>query len=54
MIKALKKYYDHFGENYPLVAGNMPSEEEVIKRINYCIEHDTPEAEPEYEEDCDY
>jgi FAD/FMN-containing dehydrogenase len=54
MEEALNKYYDHFGENYPLAFGDCKTEAEVIARIAYCIEHNTKEAEPEYEDECDY
>ena len=54
MEEALKKYYDHFGENYPLAIGVSMTESEVIARINHCIKHNTPEAEPEYDDECDY
>ena len=52
--KALEKYYQHFGENYPLmIVGNM-TDNEIIERINSCIENGEPEKEPEYEENADY
>ena len=54
MEKALEKYYEHFGENYPLAMGEMKTEAEVIARIDYCIKNNTPEAEPEYDDECDY
>ena len=52
--KALEKYYEHFDENYPLLVVDTRTDEEIIKRINECIEANTKEAEPEYEDGCDY
>ena len=54
MEEALNKYYEHFGKNYPLAFGDMKTEAEVIARINHCIKHNTPEDEPEYNDECDY
>lgn len=54
MEKALERYYKHFGENYPLSMGNSMTEEEVIARIENCIETNTKETEPEYDDECDY
>lgn len=54
MEEALQKYYEHFGENYPLGMGNSLTEAEVIERVEYCIKTNTKEAEPEYDDDCDY
>lgn len=54
MEKALERYYEHFGVNYPLAVGFSKTEAEVIDRINHCIKHNTPEDEPEYDADCDY
>lgn len=54
MEEALKKYYQYFGENYPLIITGGKSDEEIIKRINECIDTKTPESEPTYEDDADY
>lgn len=54
MDEALKRYYNHFGENYPLMIAGTKTDEEIIKRIDYCIEVNQPESEPEYDEDADY
>lgn len=54
MEKALEKYYKHFGENYPLAICDMPTEAEVIARIEHCIKTNTKETEPEYESEYDY
>lgn len=54
MEEALNRYYDHFGENYPLAFGSGRTEEEVIKRIEHCIKTNTKELEPEYDDECDY
>ena len=54
MEEALSRYYNHFGTNYPLSFGNMKTEDEVIARINHCIKHNTPEEEPEYEDEYEY
>jgi len=54
MEEILKKYFDHFGENYPLMIASTMTDEEIIDRINHCIETNQPEAEPEYEDNADY
>jgi hypothetical protein len=54
MEEALNKYYDYFGENYPLAMGNSKTEAEVIARIDHCIKTNTKETEPEYENEYDY
>lgn len=54
MEKALDRYFEHFGENYPLMIADTKTEEEIIDRINYCIENNMKETEPEYEEESDY
>lgn len=54
MEEALERYYQHFGENYPLLITGTRTDEEIIDRINYCIETDQPEKEPEYEDGADY
>lgn len=54
MEEALERYYQQFGENYPLVIVGTKTNEEIIERINRCIETNQPEAEPEYDDDVDY
>lgn len=54
MEAALTRYYQHFGENYPLMIVGTKSDEEVIERINQCIKDNQPEVEPEYDDDADY
>ena len=54
MEEALKKYYEKFGENYPLAIGYSMTEAEVIERVDYCITHNIKEKEPEYEDKYDY
>ena len=54
MEDALKRYYQYFGENYPLMIVGCKTDEEIIDRINHCIAANQPEAEPEYEDDVDY
>ena len=54
MEEALKKQYEHFGENYPLLITAGKSDKEIIKRIIECIENNTLESEPIYEDDADY
>jgi hypothetical protein len=51
---ALKAYYEHFGENYPLCVSGNRSNEEIIADIELCIDTDTEAEQPEYEEDTDY
>lgn len=54
MEETLKKYYQHFGENYPIIITGGKSDEEIIRRINECIDTNTPESDPTYEDDADY
>ena len=54
MEEALKRYYQHFGENYPLIIVEYKTDEEIIDRINRCIATDQLESESEYEDDVDY
>lgn len=54
MEKALKRYYEHFGENYPLLITSNLTDDEVIKDIEKCIETNTKAKEPEYDSDGDY
>lgn len=54
MEEALKRYYQHFKEDYPLMISGTKTEKEIIERINHCIEINQPESEPEYDENADY
>ena len=54
MEDALRRYYQRFGENYPLIVSDTKSDEEIIARINDCIENNQLEAEPEYTDNADY
>lgn len=54
MEEALKRYYRHFGENYPLMIVGYKTNEEIVDRINHCIATNQPETEPEYEDGADY
>lgn len=54
MEDALNKYYEHFGENFPLGMGNSLTEAEVIERVDYCIKHNKKEPEPVYEDEYEY
>lgn len=54
MEDALRRYYQRFGENYPLIVSDTKSDEEIIARINDCIENNQLETEPEYTDNADY
>lgn len=54
MEEALNRYREKFGENYPMMIVGMQTDEEIIRRINHCIDTNTPEEEPKYEEGADY
>lgn len=54
MEEALERYYQQFGDNYPLMIFGTKTDEEIIERINHCIETNQPEAEPEYDDNVDY
>lgn len=54
MENALKKYYNHFGENYPLSIVSTMTDDKIIARINQCIKNNQKETEPEYSEEDDY
>ena len=54
MEKALKEYYNHFGENYPLIIVENMTDDEIVQRINHCIETNQKEKEPDFEDDNDY
>lgn len=54
MEDALRRYYQRFGKNYPLIVSDTKSDEEIIARINDCIENNQLEAEPEYTDNADY
>lgn len=51
--EALNKYYEHFGENYPLGITDCNSDDEIIDDIVKCIETDEKAKEPDYD-DNDY
>lgn len=52
--KALERYYEHFGENYPLTPSESRDAGEIIADIEFCIEKNEPESEPDYEDDAEY
>lgn len=54
MEEALERYYRHFGKPYPLLITSTRTETEILNRIQYCIEADQLEAEPEYEDGVEY
>lgn len=51
---ALNKYYDNFGENYPLGIQETRTVEEIIEDIEHCIDIERKAEEPSYEADEDY
>lgn len=51
---ALKLYFEHFGQNYPLCITGGQSEDEIIADIENCIKTNELAKEPEYEDDADY
>lgn len=52
--KALDKYYNHFGTNYPILIVGYYEEEEIIADIEQCIASDCPAKEIEYDDECEY
>lgn len=51
---ALNRYYELFGENYPLcISENRPTDE-IIADIELCIDTGNKAEEPLYEEEADY
>lgn len=52
--EALRIYYDHFGENYPLCITDEKSNKEIIEEIKDCIERNKVAEQPSYEEENDY
>ena len=54
MEEALKRYYKHFGTNFPLMIAGTKTDEEIIARINHCIESNQPESTPDYDDNADY
>ena len=52
--KALKQYYEVFGQNYPLMITSDKTDEEILEDIERCIASGEPAAEPVYEEDMVY
>lgn len=51
---ALNKYYERFGENYPLCISENRTTGEIISDVELCIETGTKAEEPLYEDDADY
>ncbi|MDE6941661.1 MAG: hypothetical protein K2P40_12050 [Lachnospiraceae bacterium] len=51
---ALNKYYERFGENYPLGISEVRTTDEIISDIERCIETGDKAEEPLYEEYVDY
>ena len=43
MEEALERYYRHFREHYPLMIAGTKTENEIIERMNDCIEANQPE-----------
>lgn len=54
MERKLKEYEDHFGDPYVFYFGHTKSQEEVIEEITTCIENNTKQAEPKYEDNLIY
>ena len=54
MESALKRYYDHFGENYPLLITSTKTDDEIIKEIDLCIKTNEKAGEPVFDDDSDY
>lgn len=52
--KALDKYYEHFGKNYPLCIAESKDEKEIIAEIELCISSGKEAPEPVYEENEEY
>lgn len=52
--EALNKYYDRFGENYPLGISENRTTDEIISDVELCIETGDKAEEPSYEDDADY
>lgn len=52
--KALNRYYENFGENYPLCISENRSTDEIISDIDFCICTGSKAEGPSYEEDADY
>lgn len=51
---SLDKYYERFGENYPLCISENRTTDEIISDVGLCIETGTKATEPLYENDADY
>lgn len=51
---ALNKYYECFGESYPLCTSETRTTEEIIEDIELCIDTESKAEEPSYEDDADY
>ncbi|MBQ6439342.1 MAG: hypothetical protein IJJ06_04265 [Mogibacterium sp.] len=48
--KALEEYYEHFGQNYPLMITATVDSEAIIADIERCIATNTLAKEFEYED----
>jgi len=51
---ALDRYYEKFGENYPLCISETRTADEIIADIELCIDTGNKAEEPLYEDDADY
>ena len=51
--KAMERYRQHFGEDFHIYWPPRPAEE-LLQQIDDCIQADTPQPEPEYQEGVDY
>ena len=50
----LNKYYERFGENYPLCISESRTTDEIISDVELCIETGDKAEMPSYEDDGDY
>ncbi len=44
--KALNEYADKFNENYPILITSTIQDDELLKRVRWCIDNNTKEKEP--------
>ena len=51
MEEWLDRYFEKFGDNYPLLITTMQSSEEIIADIKRCIESGTPAKPIEYDDE---
>lgn len=49
-----KKYYEKFGENYPICIVGHISLEDICEDMQRCIEAEQKSLPLEYEDGCDY